>query len=336
MSNDTILLGHGGGGRMTRELLEEYLLPPLNNPLLEKLDDSAVLPRRDTATTFTTDSYVIDPLEFPGGDIGKLAVCGTVNDLSMQGGKPLYLSLALIIEEGFSFSALKRIIKSLAQTAESAGVSIVTGDTKVVERGKAGGMYINTTGIGELPPNIDVSVSNAQPGDDIIISGTVGDHGLAVMAAREALALKSELVSDLAPLNDLAQELLEKFPDIHCLRDPTRSGLTGALIDIAASSGVGITIKQNDVPVRREVSGACRILGLEPMSSANEGKAVIVTKPEDTQQVLSLLRGSRHGVEASHIGKVVDEHPGRVVAETSIKGRRFLTLPAGEQLPRIC
>ena len=333
---EKIEIGHGSGGLMTHELIQEVFMKHFDNQWLKAEGDRAIVESTHQKIAITTDSYVIHPLFFTGGDLGKLAVCGTVNDISMQGGVPRYLSLALIIEEGFSFSTLKRIIKSLAQSAESAGVSIVTGDTKVVERGNAGGLYINTTGIGSQLPDVDVSVSNAVPGDDIIITGTVGDHGLAVMVARESLALKSELVSDVAPLNYLIQQLLEKFPDIHCLRDPTRSGLTGALVDIAASSQVGITVSQKAVPLRREVSGACQILGLDPMNAANEGKAVIVTKPEDTQQVLSLLRKSPSGSKAAHIGKAVDEHHGRVVTETSIEGRRFLTLPAGEELPRIC
>lgn len=336
LTNQKILLGHGGGGKLTRQLLDEVILPSMKNDILDSLDDSALLPGANDRLAFTTDSYVVDPLEFPGGDIGRLAVCGTVNDIAMQGGAPRYLTLSLIIEEGFPVVRLKELLGSLADAALEAGVKIVTGDTKVVECGKAGGLYINTAGVGIVKDGIDVSVRNARVGDVVIVTGTVGDHGLAVMTCREELALETEIKSDVAPLNGMTEELLEAFPDIHCLRDPTRAGLTGALVDIAERSSVGVRISQRAVPITKQVAGACRLLGLDPFNSANEGKVVIVCKAEDAEKILTLLQSNPLAEKAAIIGRVVDESPGRVVMDTDIGGSRIISLPSGEQLPRIC
>ncbi|MFW5996700.1 MAG: hydrogenase expression/formation protein HypE [Verrucomicrobiota bacterium] len=336
--NQNILLAHGGGGKLTQQLLNEILLPPLSNGLLNSLDDSVLLPGTGERLAFTSDSYVVDPLEFPGGDIGKLAVCGTVNDLAMQGSLPRYLSLSLIIEEGFPIARLKRILASLASAADEADVKIVTGDTKVVEYGKAGGLYINTAGIGTVnAESVDVSVTNAQTGDAVIVTGTVGDHGLAVMTAREELALETALKSDVAPLNGLVQGLLEICPAVHCLRDPTRAGLAGALVDIADRSNVGIRISDPAVPITSQVKGACRLLGLDPLTAANEGKAVIVAEEAEADEILAFLHAHPLAEQAARIGTVGEGgRAGQVVAETEIGGTRVISLPSGEQLPRIC
>lgn len=335
-SNDRVLLAHGGGGRLTKELLERMFLPHIHNPILDRLDDGACLDVPERDLVMTTDSYVVQPIFFPGGDIGKLAVCGTVNDLAMQGAEPRYLSLALILEEGLLLSDLERVARSIAETAARTNVAIVTGDTKVVERGSGGGVFINTTGLGVRRAGVDTHVSNARAGDRVILTGTIGDHGMAVMSVREGLRFESELVSDVAPLWDLVRGLTDAVPGVRCLRDPTRGGLAAALNDIACASRVGIRIRESEVPVRPEVRGACGLLGLDPLNVANEGKAVVVCGPGDAAQALEAIRGTAEGRDARVIGDVVSEPAGRVVLETALGGERLVDVPSGEDLPRIC
>ena len=336
MKFDKILLGHGGGGKLTEELLGSLLLPPPANPVLDKLDDSAVFELGRATLAFTTDSYVIDPLDFPGGDIGKLAVCGTVNDLAMQGAVPKFLSLALIIEEGLSVDKLRQYIQSAADAAREAGVQIATGDTKVVDRGRGSGLYINTAGIGLRQPGIEVGADNAKPGDAIIVTGTMGDHGIAVMSCREGLKFETEIVSDVAPLNEIAQIALDTVSELHCLRDPTRGGLTAALCDIAKKSAAGIRVKENAVPAKTQVKAACELLGLDVLNVANEGKAVVICPARDAAALVAELREHKLGADAAIVGEVLADHPGTVVLETPIGGERILTPSPGEDLPRIC
>jgi hydrogenase expression/formation protein HypE len=334
--NDVVLLSHGGGGSRTRQLLRDIVLPGIMNPVLAPLDDAACLDVPESDLVLTTDSYVVKPLFFPGGDIGRLAVCGTVNDLAMQGAEPRYLTLGLILEEGLPLADLKRIMTSVAEAAGQTGVRIVTGDTKVVERGSGGGVYINTTGLGVRRPGVDTHVANARPGDAVIVTGTLGDHGIAVMSAREGLKFESNLVSDVAPLWDLVKTVLDAAPGIRCLRDPTRGGLAAALNDIAEASGVCVRIRESALRVRDEVRGACGLLGLDPLNVANEGKAVIVCPPECAAGALAALRSHPLGREAGRIGSVVPEPRGRVLLETNLGGERIVDVPTGEDLPRIC
>lgn len=333
---DMVLLSHGGGGTRTRQLLREIVLPEIMNPVLAPLDDAACLEVAESDLVLTTDSYVVKPLFFPGGDIGKLAVCGTVNDLAMQGAEPRYLTLGLILEEGFPLGDLRRVMTSLAGTARQTGVRIVTGDTKVVERGSGGGVYINTAGLGVRRSGVDTHVANARPGDVVIVTGTIGDHGIAVMSAREGLKFESRLESDVAPLWDLVRTLLDAVPGIHGLRDPTRGGLAAALNDIAEASKAGVRIRESALRVRDEVRGACGLLGLDPLNVANEGKAVVVCPPEDADRALAALRSHPLGRDASVAGVVVAEPCGRVLLETNLGGERIVDVPTGEDLPRIC
>ena len=331
------MLGHGGGGKLTSELLRQVILPELHNPALDTLDDSAVLPAPPGELAFTTDSYVVDPLFFPGGNIGTLAACGTINDLAMQGAEPRFLSLALIIEEGLPIAELRTVIRSLADAAAECGVAVVTGDTKVVEHGRGSGMFINTAGIGYRLPEVDVSVANARPGDVVILSGTIADHGMAVMSRREGLEFESEIRSDVAALWPMVHELLQAVPEIHCLRDPTRGGVTAALCDLAARSHVSIRVNEKRLPITAPVDAACRLLGLDPLNVANEGKALVVCPPEHGERALAILRAHPLGRNAAVIGQVVgDDDPGQVTLRTMIGGERILMMPAGEDLPRIC
>lgn len=336
MAQDRILLGHGGGGRLTQELLEEVLLPPMRNQILDQLDDSAVIEIDDTRLAFTTDSYVIDPLEFPGGDVGRLAVCGTVNDLAMQGAVPAFISLALIVEEGLPVAELQQYIQSAAAAAKEAGVEVATGDTKVVERGHGSGLYINTAGIGKLFAGVNVSAANAQPGDKVIVTGNLGDHGIAIMSCREGLDFESQVVSDAAPLNKMVHDCLAVAPNIHVLRDPTRGGLTAAICDIASKSNVGARIYEQTVPAQAQVKAACELLGLDVLNVANEGKAVIICAASETPKVLTKLQQVELGRAAAVVGEITSDHPGTVVLETAIGGERILTPSSGEDLPRIC
>ena len=334
--DDVIVMADGGGGGRTRELLRTLVLPPLDNPMLRRLDDAACIERPAGDLVFTTDSFVVSPLFFPGGDIGRLAVCGTANDLAMQGGRPLYLSLGLILEEGFRLGDLRRVMRSLGETAKEAGVAVITGDTKVVERGAGNGVYINTAGLGGRIHGVDTHVANARAGDRVVISGTMGDHGIAVMSVREGIRFETELVSDVAPLGGMIGDLLGSVPGVHVLRDPTRGGVAVALNDIAESSGVCIRLREGDLPVRREVRGACDLLGFDPLNVANEGKALIICAPQDVDAVLTALRKHPLGAEACEIGEVVGAPAGRVLLHTNLGGERIVDVPSGEDLPRIC
>jgi hydrogenase expression/formation protein HypE len=332
---DKILLAHGSGGRLAHQLVSEGFVKAFDNPLLAKLDDAAVFDLKGRLA-FTTDSYVISPIFFPGGDIGKLAVCGTVNDLATSGAKPLYLSLSLIIEEGLPQSDLNRIVASIQKSAREAEVEIVTGDTKVVNRGSADRLFINTAGIGIIADGVNISGSNARPGDKVILSGTIGDHGIAVLSQREGLSFTTRLESDCAPLANMVAEMLSVSPNIHCLRDPTRGGLATTLNELATQSKIGIRIEEDKVPVREEVVGACEMLGLDPIYIANEGKLVAIVPAEDAESILDIMRGNRYGTKAAIIGEATTEHPGRVVMKTSLGTSRIIDLLVGDPLPRIC
>jgi hydrogenase expression/formation protein HypE len=333
--SDRILLAHGSGGRLAHELIEKVLLKPLSNPLLDRLDDSAVVPFSGRLA-FTTDSYVVNPIFFPGGDIGKLAVCGTVNDLSMVGATPLYLSLAFIIEEGLLVDELERVLVSVQAAAREAQVQIVTGDTKVVNKGSADKLFVNTAGVGVVPEGVDISGSNAKPGDKVILSGTIGDHGIAVLSQREGLGFSTKLESDCAPLNGLVAEMMAASRRIHSLRDPTRGGLATTLNELAAQSKVGIRIEEEAIPVREEVRGACEMLGIDPLYVANEGKLVALVHPADADAVLDKMRRHRYGKNAAIIGEVRPDHPGRVVMKTALGASRIVDMLVGDPLPRIC
>jgi len=334
--SNTIFLAHGSGSKLSHELIEKRLVPPLINPILSRLDDSAVFEYRGGRFAFTTDSYVVSPIFFPGGDIGRLAVCGTVNDLAMSGASPLYLSLSFIIEEGLTFEELELVLDSIKRAAEEAGVSIITGDTKVVNRGSADKLFINTSGIGVVAEGVDISGSNARVGDKIIISGAIGDHGIAVMSQREGLKFSVPIQSDCAPLNKMVAEMLAVSSQIHCLRDPTRGGLATALNEIARQSGVGIRIEEERIPIHDGVRAACELLGFDPLYVANEGKLVAVLAPEIAEKVLEKMRQNRYGHEAAIIGEVTDEHKGRVVMKTRLGASRIVDMLTGELLPRIC
>jgi hydrogenase expression/formation protein HypE len=336
MTAEKILLAHGSGGKISHELISEILCPMLSSPILSRLDDAALFEMHGTAA-FTTDSFVVNPLFFPGGDIGRLAVCGTVNDLAVMGARPLYLSLGLIIEEGLPVSDLKRILKSLKQAADEAGVQIVTGDTKVVNHGSADKIFINTSGIGSVIPGLNLSGSNCRPGDKIIVSGTLGDHGIAVMTRRENLRFKTAVSSDCAPLNGLIAEILPLADALHCMRDPTRGGLATTLNEIAAQSAVSLKIREEALPVKESVRSACEMLGLDPLLVANEGKVVIFCAAAAADKVLAALRRHPYGQEAAIIGEVISgEHPGRVVLQTKLGASRIIEMLSGELLPRIC
>jgi len=332
---DKILLAHGSGGKLAHELVEKSFVKALANPLLAKLDDSAVIDLSGRLA-FTTDSYVVSPIFFPGGDIGKLAVCGTVNDLAMSGAKPLYLSLSFIIEEGLLKSELDKVVNSVQRAAGEAGVEIVTGDTKVVHRGSADKLFINTAGVGIIAEGVNISGSNARAGDRVILSGTIGDHGIAVISQREELSFSTDLKSDCAPLGGLVAEMLNASPNIHCLRDPTRGGLATSLNELAKQSGVSIRIEEEKIPVREEVLAACEMLGFDPLYVANEGKLVAIVPPDDAEKILKAMRGNRYGKDAAIIGEVGSEKAGRVVMKTALGASRIVDMLTGDLLPRIC
>ena len=336
MKNKKILLAHGSGGRASHQLIEDLFLPRFHNPLLEKLDDSALFEVKSHRLAFTTDSYVVDPIFFPGGDIGRLAVCGTVNDLAMRGARPLYLSAAFILEEGLPIEDLERILNSMEQAAREAGVTIIAGDTKVVARGGADKVFITTSGVGVVEREGEVSGHNARVGDKVILSGTIGDHGIAVLSAREGLGFESDLESDVCPLNHLVQRMLQVSEGIHVLRDPTRGGLATVLNEVARQSGVGIELIEEEIPVSPQVVGACEILGFDPLYVANEGKLVAFVAPEDAERVLQVMREDRYGHQARIIGQVLPEPRGKVLLKTRIGGTRIIDMLPGEQLPRIC
>jgi hydrogenase expression/formation protein HypE len=334
---ERIVMAHGGGGRLSAELFASVFLPAFGNPTLAAVEDQATVDLGAGRVALTTDSFVVRPLFFPGGDIGTLAVCGTVNDLAVGGARPLYLTAAFVLEEGLAMSDLRRVVASMRATCERAGVSIVAGDTKVVDHGKGDGIYLTTTGVGLVPPGrAAMSVGAARPGDAILVSGTIGDHGIAIMSVREGLELESALESDVAPLNDLVEHLLAAVPSVRAMRDPTRGGVTSTLHEIAARSGVGIHLEESAVPVRREVRAACELLGFEPLHVANEGKLVAIVPADYADAALAALRAHPLGTNAAVIGRVVAEHPRLVRMRTVVGGERIVPLLAGEQLPRIC
>ncbi len=336
--SERILLAHGSGGQLSHDLVGRVFAAAFANPYLGRMDDAAVLPAPQPGErlAFTTDGYVVRPLTFPGGDIGRLAVCGTVNDLAMMGATPLYISAAAVLEEGFALADLERIAASMAQAAREAGVAIVTGDTKVVERGSADGCFITTAGVGAIAPGIDISGANARPGDAILLSGTVGDHGLAIMSQREGLRFETPLESDAAPLNGLVRAMLEAALAIHTLRDPTRGGLATTLNEIARQSQVEMVVEEARIPVRPAVRALAELLGLDPLYVANEGKLIAVVPAEAAEAVLAAMRAHPLGREAALIGRVRQGKPGRVALRTSLGAHRVLDMLAGELLPRIC
>jgi hydrogenase expression/formation protein HypE len=336
MGDKLILLGHGSGGLLSHDLIEKVFLHHFGNALLSPLEDSALFESPGSLLAFTTDSYVVKPIFFPGGDIGRLAVCGTVNDLSMRGARPLHLSAGFIIEEGLPIGELERVVASMHAAADEAGVTIICGDTKVVERHAADKLFINTSGVGAVTRNIDISVRNAQPGDSVIVSGTVGDHGVTVLSQRQGLQFTSPIKSDVAPLNGLVQEMLAGSPSIHAMRDPTRGGLATTLNEIAKSSRVGIEIEEDRVPVSEAVERACEMLGLDHLYLANEGKLVAVVAKEGTERLLDVMRNHVYGSGASVIGQVTSERPGRVVMRNRYGIKRFVEVLASDQFPRIC
>lgn len=336
METDTITLDHGSGGKLSHRLISGTVAPLFDNPILSRLEDGAVFTVDGARLAFSTDTFVVDPLFFPGGNIGDLAVNGTVNDLAMCGAEPLYLSAGLIIEEGFPLSDLERILASMRDAADAAGVAIVTGDTKVVPKGAADNLFINTSGIGRILPGVDVGAHRAGPGDRIILSGPMADHGMAILTQREGLAFDTGLVSDTAALNDLVAAMLSVCPDIHVLRDPTRGGVGSTLNEIAGAARIGIRLHEDRLPVKPAVAGVCELLGFDPLYVANEGKLLAFVPEAGTAAVLDAMRSHPHGREAVVIGEAVTDHPGRVVMETPIGGTRIVDMLAGEQLPRIC
>jgi hydrogenase expression/formation protein HypE len=331
----TIVMGHGAGGKMMSDLIEHLFAPAFDNDWLGQMGDAAALDLPSGRSAFTTDSFVVSPLFFPGGNIGELAVYGTVNDLAMRGARPLALSAGFILEEGLPMETLGRVVDAMAAACRKAGVKIATGDTKVVQRGHGDGLYINTSGIGTIPEGVDIGPANANPGDVVLVSGTIGDHGIAIMSVRAGLTFETRIQSDAAPLNGLVEAMVAAGT-IHCLRDATRGGLAAVLNELADSSQTGIEFDERLVPLRPEVNATCEMLGLDPLHVANEGKLVAIVPPEKAAAILAALRGHEFGRQAAIIGKVVAEHPGLVTARTSIGGRRVVDVPAGELLPRIC
>jgi len=333
----TVLLAHGGGGRLMQTLIENMILPAFENPALEALHDGAVLEVNGTRLAFSTDSFVVSPLFFPGGDIGSLAVHGTVNDLAMCGAQPLGLSVSFILEEGLPMEELWRVVQSVQRAAQGVGVPIVTGDTKVVDRGKGDGMFINTTGVGLVPPGVHISPQRAHPGDVVLINGAIAVHGIAILSVREGLEFETALESDTAPLHDLVARVLDVAGEqVHVLRDPTRGGVASALNEIAAKAGVGIRLEEAHIPIWEEVRGACEILGLDPLYVANEGKCLAIVAREAAEQVLAAMQEHPLGREAAIIGEVVEDHPGKVFLRSRVGGLRVVDMLSGEQLPRIC
>jgi hydrogenase expression/formation protein HypE len=336
MKQDKILLAHGAGGKLSHDLLKELFLPFLENEILCALDDSAVIPTESSRLAFTTDSYVVKPLFFPGGDIGRLSICGTVNDLAMAGARPLGISASFILEEGFSIGKLERVIFSIKEASMEAGVMVVAGDTKVVEHGAAEGLFITTSGVGIVPEGVDIRGSNAMPGDLVIVNGPIGDHEIGVLLARGEFSLKGEIKSDCAPLSGLVQAMLDTSSDIHVLRDPTRGGIATVLWEIANASKVGVIVEEERIKVRKEVRGVCDLLGFDPYYLANEGKLVAFVPEGEAKRVLDAMKADALGRESVIIGRVVDENPGKVLLKTRIGGHRLLEPLSGEQLPRIC
>ncbi len=331
-----IVMGHGGGGKLSADLIQHLFLPAFGNEALNRLGDSTVFSLDGGRVAMSTDSFVVRPLFFPGGNIGELAVNGTVNDIAMSGARPLYLTAGFILEEGLSLARLGTIVDSMAAAARGAGVQLIAGDTKVVDRGHGDGVYINTSGLGVIPPGVDIGPHRARPGDVVLLSGTIGDHGMAIMSVREGLQFETEIVSDTAPLNGLVEAMLAAAPDIHVLRDPTRGGLASALNEIAQAAKVGIALDERKIPVNPAVHSACELLGMDPFYVANEGKLIAIVPPVQAGAVLAAMRAHPLGGRAALIGQVVEAHPGLVVARTGIGGTRVVDMQIGEQLPRIC
>lgn len=332
----SIVLGHGGGGKLTEELVEHLFVPAFRNPELERLGDSTILPSIAGRLALSTDSFVVNPLFFPGSSIGDLAVNGTVNDLAMSGARPLYLTAAFILEEGLPMSLLGAIVAAMAAAAKAAGVAIVTGDTKVVERGHGHGCYINTAGLGVVPPGLDLGAHRIEAGDVVLVSGTLGDHGMAVMSKREGLEFTTTIESDCAALHGLVAALLAAAPSTHALRDPTRGGLASALNEFARAARLGIALEERALPVKDEVRSACEILGMDPVYVANEGKLVAIVPAEEADAALAALRAHELGRDAAPIGHVTADHPGLLVAKTALGATRVIPMMLGDQLPRIC
>lgn len=335
-SYERILLAHGGGGRLSGDLLRTLFLPAFENDILSRLEDQATLPWSGGRLAFTTDSFVVRPIFFPGGDIGTLAVNGTVNDLAVGGARPLYLSAAFILEEGLPLGDLERIVRSMKDACRAAGVTLVTGDTKVVDQGKGDKVFITTAGIGVVPDGVSLSIASARPGDRILLSGTIGDHGMAILSQREGIEFESVLESDTAPLGDLVRVMLATSPGIRAMRDPTRGGLTATLHELARASKVGVRIVEERIPLCPEVKGACELLGLDPLYVANEGKLVAVVPPEEADRLLEAMRAHPLGRDAAVIGDVLGDGPGIVRLRSRVGGERIVTELAGEPLPRIC
>jgi hydrogenase expression/formation protein HypE len=336
MKSDKILLDHGSGGKISHRLTTEMLLPVFDNPILAELNDGAIFELNGMRMAFSTDSYTVDPIFFPGGNIGDLAINGTVNDIAMCGATPLYLSVGLIIEEGFARADLKKIINDMGTAAQKADVTVVTGDTKVVPKGAVDRIFINTSGIGLIPPRVNVASSNAKAGDRIILSGTIADHGITVLTQREGLTFESNLTSDTVPLNQMVKQILAVTTNVHVLRDPTRGGVGTALNEITEKSKVGIKIYEKKIPLKKEVAAACELLGFDPLYLANEGKLLAFVSEKDTDAVLTAIKANPNGKDAAVIGEVTGDHAGNVVMETQIGGERIVDMLAGEQLPRIC
>jgi len=331
-----IVLAHGSGGKLSQQLIQGAVVPRFRNELLAPLHDGAIFTINGSRFAFSTDSYVVNPMFFPGGDIGKLAVHGTVNDLAMCGARALYLSTGFILEEGTSMRDFERVVESMSEAAERAGVSLVTGDTKVVDRGKGDGIFINTSGIGIVPEGVDIAPGRARPGDKILLSGEIAVHGIAIMSVREGLEFETEIASDTAPLNGLVEAMIATKSDIHVLRDPTRGGVTSALTEIAQSAGAGMVLDEARIPIGEEVKGACEILGLDPLYVANEGKLLAIVAPGDAERLLAVMRAHPLGREAAIIGEVTLDHPAFVLMKTRVGGTRVVDMLSGEQLPRIC
>lgn len=336
MKTDQILLDHGSGGKISHRLTKEMMLPIFDNPILAELNDGAIFDLQGMRFAFSTDSYTVDPIFFPGGNIGDLAINGTVNDIAMCGATPIYLSVGLIIEEGFPITDLGKILNEMGKAAQKAGVTVITGDTKVVPKGAVDKIFINTSGIGLIPEDIHVASHHARLGDKIILSGTIADHGITIVTQREGLSFETPLSSDTAPLNQMVKEMFSASNDIHVLRDPTRGGVGTALNEIAEQSEVGIKIYEENIPLTGAVAAACELLGFDPLYLANEGKLLAFVTYEQSEVVLAAMRANPYGNAATIIGEVVDEYPGKVFMQTRIGGRRIVDMLAGEQLPRIC
>lgn len=336
MRADRILLAHGSGGTMMKELIEELFVAEFGDDVLRRMDDAAALPFPGSRLAFSTDTYVVHPLFFPGGDIGRLAICGTVNDVATSGATPLYISVGFVLEEGMPVEELRRIITSMHDAAAEAGVRIVTGDTKVVERGHGDGCYINTAGVGVLPEGLDLSGSHCRPGDVVLLSGTLGDHGIAVISTREGLSFSTDIRTDAAPLNALVAAVLAAAPDVRCFRDPTRGGLASTLNELAGASGVSITVDETAVPVHDQVRGACEMLGYDVFQVANEGKMAAVVPADEADAALAAMKAAPYGEDAAIVGTVAESPAGKVYVRTSFGATRIMDMLVGEQLPRIC